>query len=121
MGRFYSFPGMAPSQSEDKRGLSLPDIRAEEHNTQFGEWLKSREETSHQSIGLDPGDKIWYQDGSGTKRPAVVLGEERDQHSGKVDLYFRASDPLSSGTYKQTFEGDTARSLKASRTKRIME
>ncbi len=62
-----------------------------------------------------------FTDATGEARPGIVIGEEKDNHTGKIDLHFRASDPHSSGTYKQTFEGADDRTLKASRTKRIME
>jgi hypothetical protein len=123
MSRYFSIPGLPPSQPEDKpRRLVLPDIHSEAHEAQLGEWLKSREGTpSHQTVGLDPGDKVHFRDATGTDRPAIVIGEERDQHSGAVDLLVRASDPTGSGTYKLRFEGDTDRSMKSTRAKRIYE
>jgi hypothetical protein len=123
MSRFFSIPGMAPSQPKDERGrLALPDIRDEAHEAQLGEWLRSREgSTSHLEVGLNRGDKVGFVDATGERRPAIVEGEERDAHSGKVDVYLRANDPNGSGSYKMTFEGDTDRSLKSSRVKRIHE
>lgn len=122
MPKFFSYPGSRPPQPEGSaRKLRLPDIYAEQHDTQLGEWLKSRDATSHQEVGLARGDKVWFKDGAGERRPAIVDHEERDQHSGKIDVYFHADDQTGSGSFKQTFEGDTARSLKASRTKRIHE
>jgi hypothetical protein len=122
VSRFISIPGMAPSQSSDERGkLSLPDIRAEEHDAHFGEWLRSRSDTSHQEVGLSPGDRVGFVDATGERRPAIVDHEERDAHSGKVDVYLHANDQTGSGSYKMTFEGDTNRSLKSSRVKRIHE
>jgi hypothetical protein len=117
--RFYSYPGSAPRL--EREGLTLPDIHAAEHDTQLGEWLKSRSDTSHLEVGLTPGEKIGFVDATGERRPAIVEHEERDQHSGKVDVYLRANDPMGSGSYKVTFEGDTARSMKSSRAKRIHE
>ena len=122
MSRFYSIGGMRPSQREDARGKrTLPDIYAEEHHTQLGEWLGSRSETSHLEVGLSPGDRVGFVDATGERRPAIVDHEERDQHSGKVDVYLHANDQTGSGSYKVTFEGDTARSMKSSRAKRIHE
>lgn len=112
---------MAPSQPEDKRGLVLPDIRAEEHDAQFGEWLRSRSDTLHAEVGLSPGDKVSFVDAAGEKRPAIVDHEERDQHSGKVDVYLHANDQTGSGSYKMSFEGADNRTLKSSRVKRIHE
>lgn len=121
MARSYFIPGMGASQRDGERRRLLPDIRSEQHDTQFGEWLRSRDETSHQEVGLQRGDKISFVDVDGEKRPAIVDHEERDAHSGKIDVYLHASDKTGSGTFKQTFEGDGARSLKSSRTKRIYE
>jgi hypothetical protein len=122
VSRFISIPGMAPSQSSDDRGkLRLPDIHAEEHDQHFGEWLRSRSETSHQEVGLSPGDKVGFVDATGERRPAIVDHEERDSHSGKVDVYLHANDQTGSGSYKMTFEGSTNRELKSSRVKRIHE
>lgn len=123
MSKFISIPGMAPSQSTDDRGkFRLPDIRSEEHHAQFGEFLESRRNsTSHLEVGLSPGDKVGFVDSTGERRPAIVDHEERDAHSGKIDVYLHANDQTGSGSYKMTFEGDTARSLKSSRVKRIHE
>lgn len=118
--RFYSYPGSRPRT--ERKGLALPDIHDEAHEAQLGEFLRSRENsTSHLEVGLNRGDKIHFRDAAGDDRPAIVEGEERDAHSGKVDVYLRANDPNGSGSYKMTFEGDTARSLKSSRVKRIHE
>ncbi len=122
MARFYSIPGMAPSQRENKRGLVLPDIRAEEHHAQFGEWLDSRRgKPSHDAVGLSPGDKVGFVDATGERRPAIVDHEERDSHSGKIDVYLHANDQSGSGSYKVTFEGADDRTLKSSRAVRIHE
>jgi len=122
MGRFYSYPGSRPPQPQNEgKRPPLPNIYAEQHDAQFGEWLRSRQETSHLEVGLQAGDPINFVDVDGAKRPGIVLHEERDQHTGKIDVTCRASDPLSSGTYVQTFEGDTARSLHSSKTKRTFD
>ena len=123
MARYYSIPGMAPSQPEDTRGkFRLPDIYADEHNAQLGEFLESRRNsTSHLEVGLSPGDKIHFRDAAGEDRPAIVDHEERDSHSGKVDVYLHANDQTGSGSYKVSFEGSDARTLKSSRVKRIHE
>jgi len=55
-------------------------------------------------------------------RAAQILGEERDQHSCKVDVLLRANDPNGSGTYKVTFEpGRGPRELRQGRVQRIHE
>jgi hypothetical protein len=121
VSRYYSIPGMAPSQPEDKSGLVLPDIHAEQHDSQLGEWLKSRSDTSHLEVGLQVGEKIGFTDATGERRAAIVDHEERDAHSGKVDVYLHANDQTGSGSYKMSFEGSDARTLKSSRVKRIHE
>lgn len=122
MGRFISIPGMAPSGGEggmnanpgfDPRSV----IESELGQRQLGDWLKSRD--SHQSVGLD--EKFHFVDAAGEARPAIPLHEERDQHSGKVDVTFRASSQSDSGTYKATFEPANERSMKMSRIKRVHE
>lgn len=114
---------MAPSQPEDKRGkLVLPDIYAEEHHAQLGDWLESRRGTaSHQEVGLTPGDKVWFTDAAGDRRPAVVDHEERDQHSGTVSVHLHANDQSGSGSYRMDFAPDTDRTLKAKKTIRTHE
>ena len=119
--RSYFIPGMSSSQRDGNRRRLLPDIREERHHDQFHEWLDSRSETSHLEVGLNAGDKIHFRDAAGEDRPAIVIGEERDAHSGKIDVHLRASDEIGSGTYKMTFEGADARTLKQSRAKRIYE
>lgn len=123
MPRFYSIPGMNPSQRADANGkLVLPDIYAEEHDAQLGEFLKSRENsTSHLEVGLTAGEKIWFTDASGERRPAVVDHEERDQHSGTVSVHLHANDQTGSGSYRMDFAPDDARSLKAKKTIRTHE
>jgi hypothetical protein len=120
--KWFSYPGSSPPRPEGNgRKLILPDIHSEEHDTQLGEWLGSRSETSHLEVGLSPGDKVGFVDATGERRPAIVDHEERDSRTGKVDVYLHANDQTGSGSYKMTFEGDTARSLKSSRVKRIHE
>ena len=122
MSRFYSFPGLAPSQPTDTRGkLRLPDIHDEKHEAQLGEFLRSRESTSHQSVGLAVGEKVNFRDATGTDRPAIVDHEEHDAHSGKTDVYLHANDATGSGSFKVTFEGNGPRDMKSSRAQRIYE
>jgi hypothetical protein len=120
---YYSIPGMAPSQpSEKARRLVLPDIHDEKHEAQLGEFLRSREGTpSHQTVGLERGEKVRFRDLDGTDRPAIVDHEEHDPHSGKTDVYLHANDQTGSGSYKVTFEGNGPRDMKSSRAKRIFE
>ena len=123
MSRYYSIPGMRPSQPEDARGKrTLPDIYAEEHDAQLGEFLRSRENsTSHLEVGLTPGEKVWFTDAAGDRRPAVVDHEERDQHSGTVSVHLHANDQAGSGSYRMDFAPDDARSLRAKKTIRTHE
>lgn len=123
MARSYFIPGMRASQREEGKSsrTPMPDLYAEQHDYQLGEWLRSRDQTSHQEVGLQRGDKITFTDVSGERRPAIVDHEERDQHTGKIDVHFHASDATGSGSYVQTFEGDTARSLHSSKTKRTFD
>jgi len=123
MPRFYSIGGMRPSQPTDERGkFSLPDIHAEEHDAQLGEFLRSRENsTSHLEVGLTPGEKVWFTDAAGDRRPAVVDHEERDGHSGVVSVHLHANDQAGSGSYRMDFAPDDARTLKAKKTIRTHE
>ena len=121
MGRFYSFPGRAPSQPEEGK-FRLPDIYADEHHAQLGEFLESRKNsTSHLEVGLAAGDKVWFTDAAGERRPAIIDHEERDQHSGKVSVHLHANDQAGSGSYRMDFEGSDERTLKASKTIRTHE
>lgn len=122
MTKFFSYPGSHPPQPEGNgRKLVMPDIHDEAHDAQFGDWLRSRDETSHQSIGLDPGDKVWFRDAAGEHRPAIVDHEERDQHTGTVSVHLHANDQTGSGSYRMDFKPDDARSLKAAKTIRTHE
>jgi hypothetical protein len=123
MGRFYSIPGMSPSQRADADGrLVLPDIYAEEHHAQLGEFLESRRNsTSHLEVGLQAGEKVTFVDAAGERRPAIVDHEERDQHSGTVSVHLHANDQTGSGSYRMDFKPDDARSLKAAKTIRTHE
>ena len=114
---------MAPSQSSDDRGrLALPDIYAEEHHAQLGEFLESRKNSSsHLEVGLQAGEKIWFTDAAGERRPAVVDHEERDGHTGEVSVHLHANDQNGSGSYRLDFAPDEARSLKAKKTIRTHE
>ena len=121
--KFFSYPGSSPPRPEGNGPKRrLPDIHAEEHHAQFGEFLASRKgSTSHLEVGLEAGEKVWFDDAAGDRRAAIVDHEERDTHSGKIDVYLHANDQTGSGSYKMTFEGDTDRSLKSSRVNRIHE
>lgn len=101
-------------------GVSLPDIRSPEHEKQLGEWLGSRDETSHQSVGLDPGQDIWFDD-HGERRAGKVLHEERDQHTGDVDVTIVANSETGSGTYVSTFKPNKERSMIQTKTKRTFD
>lgn len=121
--RFMSIPGMPPMGGEGRMN-SRPGIRdprevidSELGQRQLGEWLATRD--SHQSVGID--EKFHFIDAAGEARPAIPLHEERDQHTGKVDVTFRASSQSDSGTYKATFEPSNERTLKQSRLKKITE
>ena len=122
MGRFISIPGMAPSGGEGEMnarpGFDPRSVIETPHGQkQLGEWLATRD--SHQSVGLD--EKFHFVDAAGEARPAIPLHEERDQHSGKVEVTFRASSQSDSGTYKATFEAANERTLKQSAIRKIRE
>jgi hypothetical protein len=123
MSKFFSYPGSrAPQPEGNGQKLRLPDIYAEEHDAQLGEFLRSRENsTSHLEVGLTPGEKVWFTDAAGERRPAVVDHEERDQHSGTVSVHLHANDQAGSGSYRMDFAPDDARSLKAKKTIRTHE
>lgn len=123
MSKFISIPGMAPSQSSDDRGkLRLPDIYAEEHHAQLGEFLESRRNsTSHLEMGLTPGEKVGFVDATGERRPAIVDHEERDSHTGDVSVYLHANDQSGSGSYRMDFAPNDARDLKLKKTIRTHE
>lgn len=108
-------------QSREKARQPLPDIHAPENEAQLGEWLKSRSPTSHQAVGVEPGEKVRFIDDSGERRDAVVLGEDHHAHNSKTDVYIAANDPHSSGTYKLTFEPDGPRGLIETRAKKVLE
>jgi hypothetical protein len=121
--KFFSYPGSRPPKPEGSRPLmTLPDIYAEEHDAQLGEFLASRKNsTSHLEVGLEAGEKVWFTDAAGERRPAVVDHEERDQHSGTVSVHLHANDQAGSGSYRMDFKPDDARSLRASKTIRTHE
>ena len=123
VGRFAtSRDGNVDEAREIERARKpLPDIHAPEYRDKFGEFLDARSPTSHQAVGFEAGEQIWFSDPSGARRPAVVLDETRDQHSGKVEVTLAADDPHGSGTYRTSFEGDTARSMIQTDTRRIHE
>jgi hypothetical protein len=118
---YYGFGALKTSRDgnideateREKARTPLPDIfdGSPEHEAKYGEWIRSRSPTSHQAVGVEPGEKVRFIDAAGERRDAVILGEERDQHSGKVDVHLAANDPHGSGTYRLTFEGKTDRSM----------
>lgn len=122
MSRFFSIPGLSPSGGEggmnskprfDPRSV----IETPYGQQQLGEWLGSRD--SHASVGLD--EKFHFIDAAGESRPAIPLQEERDSHTGNVEVTFRASSQSDSGTYRATFEGAEERTMKQKAIKRIRE
>jgi hypothetical protein len=59
------------------------------------EYYASRESTSHDTTGFTEGDQVMYQGDC-----AIVLGEERDSHSGEVTVYMQKSEHGRSGLVK---------------------
>lgn len=134
MAKFYAFfgpnfKGMAPTGGEGGQGQGsrptvgsrLPDIHAPEHEKQLGEWLGSRSETSHEAVGFEPGQDVMFRDATGAERPAKILHEERDQHTGNVDVTFAADSSTDSGTYVTRFKPNEARSMVQTETKRTRD
>lgn len=70
------------------------------------EFYANRSETSHESTGFTEGDKVMYQGDC-----AVVLHEERDQHSGEVTVYMRKSEYGRSGMVKSVWAPDGQRGM----------
>lgn len=120
--RFYSIPGCAPSGGEGAmnrngpatpmrlpNGKLNPAYRGEipvRENPQFAEFFANRAETSHSTVGLDPGQEVNIK-GQGGR----VLYEERDQHSGRIEQYVQVSSQTDSGTRKMVWEPDGPRTL----------
>lgn len=70
------------------------------------EFYASRESTSHDSTGFTPGDTVMYQGDC-----AVVLHEERDQHSGEVTVYMQKSEQGRSGLVKAVWAPNGERGM----------
>lgn len=122
MARFYSIGGMPPLGGEGKAnarpGFDPRSVIETPHGQhQLGEWLASRD--SHASVGLD--EKFHFIDAAGEDRPAIPLHEERDAHTGNVEVTFRASSQSDSGTYRATFEGSDSRTLKQKSIRKVRE
>jgi hypothetical protein len=70
------------------------------------EFYESRTATSHDSTGFTEGDQVMYQGDC-----AVVLHEERDQHTGEVTVYMRKSEQGRSGLVKSVWAPDGQRGM----------
>lgn len=120
MSRFFSIPGMAPSQTEGKRDrYATPDeLRAD---PRYREYFAARRDTSHRFSGLDvehdptKGNILYKGD------PARVLHEEFNQHTGQLETYVARSTRLGSGTTKLTWTPEDARRIVVTDTKAVHE
>jgi hypothetical protein len=112
MSRFFSIPGMAPSQTEGRQDrYATPDeLRAD---PRYKEYFEHRSPTSHRHSGLDiegdPGKGNILYNGE----PARVVHEEHDQHSGETHTIIARSQQGSSGTQRITWKPDDARRIVA--------
>lgn len=70
------------------------------------EFYESRKDTSHESTGFTEGDKVMYQGDC-----ALVLHEERDQHSGEVTVYMQKSEQGRSGLVKAVWAPNGERGM----------
>ena len=114
MGKFYSYPG-ATYRTSDRP--SRPPL---DENPQFSEYLASRDATSHDALGLDPGMKVNFATPSGEFRPGEVIREERDDHTGNI--YAHVKSVNSTGTpeeHKLTFKPDEARSMRQTNNEKV--
>lgn len=87
---------------------------------QFDEWRRSRDATSHDALGLDPGQKVNFVTPAGEWRGAEVIREERDAHTGNIYAHIKSDD--STGTpqeHKLTFKPDKERSLRQTDNVRV--
>lgn len=112
MSRFFSIPGMAPSQTDGKqdRYATPEELRAD---PRYSEYFQHRSATSHRHSGLDV-------EGDPTKgnitvhgEPARVVHEEYDNHSGELHTIIARSQQGSSGTQRITWKPDDARRIVA--------
>lgn len=116
MSRFYSIPGVKPYQTSGRP--SRPPL---DENPQFSEYLASRDETSHDALGLDPGMQVNFATPSGEFRPGEVIREERDAHTGDIHAFIASKN--STGTpeeHKLTFKPDTARSMRQTNNEKVV-
>lgn len=113
MAKFYSIGGLPPRQPDGRREFQpLPSL---ESNPNLREWLAARKRTSHTRVGIE-GKNLFRGD------PALVHGEEHDQHSGTVTQYVQRSDPTGSGTYAVEWKpGEGERTMVQTRARRTFE
>lgn len=85
-------------------------------NPLAAEFFAARKPTSHSGTGIDAGDFLHH-------RGAVarVEGEQRDQHSGRIEQFVQVSDRNGSGTRKLTWEPDGPRGMRVTSDKRVHE
>lgn len=112
MSRFFSIPGMKPSQTDGQqdRYATPAELRAD---PRYSEYFAGRRDTSHRVSGLDiEGDptkgNILYKG-----EPARVVAEEYDNHSGELHTVIARSQQGSSGTQRITWKPDSERRIVA--------
>lgn len=122
MGRFISVPGLRHGKSGGETGAAmlpsgyrgpLPNPHDSPH---LAEFFANRAPTSHTMTGLDAQDRVQYRGDA-----ARVEGEERDQHTGKIDQFIQVSDSTGSGTRKVTWEPDGPRGMRVTNVKKVFE
>lgn len=113
---FFSIPGMRPHQRENSGAIG-PGYRGPlPENPLAEEFLRSRAPTSHGTTGLEPDDFLHFRGDV-----ARVEGEEKDQHSGKIEQYIQRHDPTGSGTHRVTWEPNGPRGMIVTDIKRVHE
>ena len=113
IGRFAtSRDGNGGSIGPDFRG-SLPDPTT---SAQMEEFYAARPQTSHRKVGVEVGEMVAHR-GEG----AIVLHEERDQHTGAIEVTLQKSDATGSGTRIQRWEPDGPRTMTMTSDKRSFD
>lgn len=120
MSKFYSIGGMSPTGGEGEQGVTKSDGPQEiadlvhgwygeevAANPRVQEFLKARGDTSHDVI-TEVGEKFHYKrEGVG----GVVLHEEKDSHTGRIEQTVQVSSQTDSGTRKLTWEPSGPRTM----------
>lgn len=120
--RFMSIPGLSHRSSGGVTGQAslprgyrgpLPDPRS---SPQFEEFFANRAATSHTMTGLDAQDRVQYRG-----EAARIEGEERDQHTGRIEQFIQVNDPTGSGTRKLVWEPDGPRGMRITESRKVFE